>query len=184
MSKYEIELRGKLNKRQKDKLLKMLKEKGKFIRNYKRIHYCFTKAYKNALDLRIRITNNLPEFHLKIGQIQKANRKEIAIPFNKDKLAQSFEFLKLLGHDKGVKAIRNAQVYKYLGIEWAIVEVPNHSWYFEAEKLVRNKEDGKQAEKEIQKICQNLGLVTMAENETIDYIKTLDREANELFEIK
>ena len=90
MSKYEVELRGLLTENEKDKLLKILKEKGKFIKSYERAHYCFTKAYKNALDLRIRITNNSPEFHLKIGQIQKASRKEITIPFSNNSLEQAF----------------------------------------------------------------------------------------------
>lgn len=183
MTKYEIELRGKLSEKQKDELIKLLKEKGKFMRSYERTHWCFGLSYKKGIDLRIKITNNKPELSLKVGQLQESNRKEISIPIPKAKIDQAFDFLKFLGHDKGVKAIRNAQVYKYLGIEWAIVEVPNHSWYFEAEKLVRNKENGKRAEEQIKKTCQDMGLVVLSEKETVDYIKVLDCEANKSFKI-
>ncbi len=70
------------------------------------------------------------------------------------------------------------------GVEWAVVEVPKHSHYFEAEKMVNSKKEGKQAELTIRNVAKQLGLKIFTKNETIKYIKKLDKEANKIFKLK
>ena len=93
------------------------------------------------------------------------------------------EFLKFLGHREGLKAVRNASIYLYKGIEWAIVEVPGHSWYFEAEKLVDSKAAGKKALEEIETIAGEIGLKLFTKEELMAYIRQLDAEANKIFKL-
>ncbi len=183
MAKYEIEHRGRLSKKQKAELEAILKKNGKLIKKYERTQWIFGLSHKKTIDFRIKQTNGENEFSLKVGRLNDSNRKEISIPFGEDKLEESFEFAKYMGHSEGLIAIRNASIYLYKGVEWAIVEVPSHSYYFEAEKLVENKKDGKKALTEIEKIASELGLKIFTPEETLAYIRLLDKEANEEFKL-
>lgn len=183
MAKFEIELRGILTNNERQTLERFLVKNGKLIKEYKRTQWCFGLSHEKKIDLRIKETNKNYEFSLKVGKLGNSNRKEISIPFPADKSEQAFEFLKFLGHREGVKAIRNAKIYSYKDIEWAIVEVPNHSFYFEAEKLVFNKSQGKKAEEEIKKVAKELDLTIATPKETVEYIKILDKEANKIFRL-
>lgn len=183
MSKFEIELRGRLTPTEKNKLANFLSKNGKLIKQYKRTQWIFRLSHNKIIDLRIKQTNGENEFSLKVGKLGNPNRKEISIPFDKDKLKDSFDFLKFLGHREGLKAVRNADIYQYEGIEWAIVEVPNHSNYFEAEKLVGSKKEGKEAKEEIVKVAEGLGLKVFSPKETVEYIRVLDDEVNKKFKL-
>ena len=183
MSNFEIEIRGLLNPSQKKKLESFLAKNGKLVKKYKRIQWIFGLSHYKKIDLRIKNTNGNFEFSLKTGAAHKFNRKEISIPFPKEEAEQALEFLKYLGHNEGLLAYRNANIYEYDGIEWAVVEVPNHSFYFEAEKLVKTKEAGEKAEKEIREVVKKLGLGVLTPKQTIDYIKKLDKEANKYFKL-
>jgi predicted adenylyl cyclase CyaB len=183
MAKFEIELRGTLEPEQKDALEKFLSKNGKLVKEYKRTQWCFGLSHEKKIDLRIKDTDGECIFSLKVGKLGNRNRKELSIPFPKEKFNQAFEFLKFLGHREGVKAIRNAKVYEYKDIEWAIVEVPNHSFYFEAEKLAENKGDGKKAEEDIKKVASELNLKLATPKETVEYIKILDKESNKIFRL-
>lgn len=183
MSQFEIELRGLLTLSQRKKLENFLIKNGKIIKKYERTQWCFRASHKDKIDLRIKTTNGESEFSLKVGSLEKTNRQEISIPIAKNKIKQSFEFLKYLGYRKGIIAVRKAKIYKYKGVEWAIVEVPGHSYYFEAEKLVKKKSDGKFAEMEINKVACEMGLKILSAKELLEYIKILDTEANKSFKI-
>ncbi len=183
MSKFEVELRGKLTPEKKTKLVKFLMKNGKLVKSYKRTQWIFGLSHSKKIDLRIKQTNGKNEFSLKVGKLNNSNRKEISIPFDKDKLKESIDFLKYLGYREGLRAIRNADIYEYRRIEWAIVEVPGHSNYFEAEKLVGSKKEGKCAVKEIEKIALELGLKVFSPKETLEYISILDAEANKVFKL-
>ena len=181
MSQFEIEIRGPLTLEQKNKLEKFLSENGKIVKEYERSQWIFGLSLKKRIDLRIKVTNGVHEFVLKVGKLGSSNRKEISIPFPEEKLDQSLEFLKHLGKREGVTAVRNAKIYQYKDIEWAVVEVPGHSYYFEAEKLVDAKSEGKKAQEEMEKVANKLGLKVLSPAETIEYIGILDKEANKRF---
>jgi len=183
MSKFEVELRGLLNQDQKKKLELFLKKNGKFIRSYNRMQWIFGLSHRKKIDVRVKNTNGEYEFSLKTGAAHHFNRKEISIPFPAEKSEQALEFLKYLGKKEGVTAVRNASIYLYEGIEWAIVEVPKHSYYFEAEKMAENEKMGEKAKKEIKEVTKTLGLSILNSRQTIDYIKKLDEEANKKFRL-
>lgn len=183
MANYEIELRGLLSSDQRKKLEKFLFKNGKLIKKYKRTQWIFGLSHLKKIDLRIKETNQNYEFSLKVGALGKKSRREISIPFPKDKADEALDFLKFLGRKEGLIAKRNASIFEYEKIEWAIVEVPGHSCYFEAEKLVSNEKDAKFAIEEIKKVAGSLGLKLFNAKETIEYIKKLDKEANKPFKL-
>jgi len=183
MAKFEIEHRGLLHEKQRKQLVQFMEINGKLVKKYERSQWIFGLSHDKKIDLRIKETNGNKEFSLKVGKLDNSNRKEISIPFSESTVKEAMEFLKYLGHREGLKAIRNASIYQYKDIEWAIVEVPDHSWYFEAEKLVDSKAAGKQALEEIESIAEELGLKIFSPKETLAYIKTLDEEANKIFKL-
>ena len=183
MSKFEIEIRGPLTLEQKKNLESFLSKNGELVKEYERSQWIFGLSLKKRIDLRIKITNGEHEFVLKVGKLGSSNRKEISIPFPKDKIDQSLEFLKHLGKKEGVTAVRIAKIYKYQDIEWAIVEVPGHSYYFEAEQLVDAKSEGKKAKEDMEKSAKELSLKVLTPAETIEYISILDKEANKKFKL-
>ena len=184
MSKFEIELRGLLDAKQKTKLENFLSKHGKLIKKYKREHWIFGLSHSKTIDLRIKKTNGKYEFSLKVGKLANANRKEISIPIPEDKADHALEFLKFLGYREGLKAVRIGSVYQYKGVEWAVVEVPKHSFYFEAEKMVSGKKEGREAELAIRNVAESLRLKIFTKRETLKYIKRLDEEANKIFKLK
>jgi len=181
MANYEIELRGILTDAKKAKLEKLFSNHGKKIKEYERTHWVLKESWEKGLDLRVKKTNGLLEFSLKIGNPSKANRKEISLELPNNKFQEVKDFMSHLGYSKGIKAIRNAQIYEYKGVEWAIVEVPNYGYYFEAEKIAKNKKEHDKMENEIKKIAESLGLKVLSPKETMAYIAKLDREANKPF---
>jgi predicted adenylyl cyclase CyaB len=183
MANFEIELRGLLNKEQLNKLNSFLKKNGKLIKEYKRTQWMFGLSRAKKIDLRIKETNQNYEFSLKVGRLGSSSRREISIPFPKEKADEALDFLKFLGKKEGLTAKRNALIYEYEGIEWALVEVPKHSYYFEAEKLVSSKEESLTAKREISKIVSDLGLKLFKSKEYLEYLKSLDEEANERFSL-
>lgn len=181
MSKYEIEFRGLLPKKTKNKLEKFLARYGKKIKSYKRIHWVYKKSWDQGLDLRLKKTNGTLEISLKVGNPGKSHRREISLPLPHSNLSDVLEFMKHLGYDEGFKAWRNANIYQYKNIEWAIVEVPNHSAYFEAEILADTKKEARKAEEVITQVTKELGLRIYGAEETMAYIAKLDKEANKYF---
>ncbi len=183
MSTYEVELRGLLDTKQKNALKNFLAKNGKLVKKYTRKQWIFGTSHRRKIDVQIKETNGEYIFSLKTGAVHHSNRKEISIPFPKEKAEQALDFLKLLGKKAGVIAIRKALVYMYGGIEWAIVEVPKHSFYFEAEKIAKTKAAGEKAKEEIRKTVERLGLNLLNGKETIEYIQKLDKEANVEFKL-
>lgn len=183
MKTFEVELRGPLTPTTKKKLLKFLDSHGKKVKEYKRTQWIFGLSHQKKIDFRIKQTNGECEFSLKAGKLSDTNRHEISIPFVKDRLQQALDLAKYLGRNEGLIAKRNASIYSYKGIEWAVVDVPGHSSYFEAEKLVKNKDAAGKAEKEIRRVAEELGLNIFADKELMGYIRKLDKEANKKFKL-
>lgn len=180
---YEIELRGLLNNNQKKKLLEFLNSKGKKVKQYERTQWIFDKSHDKKIDFRIKQTNGETEFSLKVGKLSDSNRREISIPFPKESLSEAMDFAKTMGYRDGLIAKRNAKIYYYKGVEWAVVDVPSHSSYFEAEIIANTKAKGKSAEKNIRQVADELNLEIFTKEKLMKYIKKLDTEANREFKL-
>lgn len=185
----EIELRGSLSEKEYIRLENFLKQKGSFKLNKERILIDYSTFIPSeglegrTNDIRLRVTNKIPEIVVKIGKFGGAeNRKEISVLGNQgdfDKLVQVFA---VLGLKKGMLCVRKSRVYMYKKIEFTLVQVPGHSFYFEAEKLISPEEDKEKAQEEIKRVCRELELELFDDKDLFAYIKKLNEEANEIFD--
>lgn len=190
MSKnIEIEQRGPLSQEQLASVKKLFSEKGTFVEKKDRVLIDYStfipgeEIAGRTRDIRIRCTNGIPEIVIKLGAWGGAEaRKELSFkgaPGNFDTLAQIFGALNLR---KGILCVRKSEVYTYKGIEFALVEVPNHSMYFEAEILAESEATKDAAIAEIGSVCAELGLSIYSQADYFAYIDRLNKESNEVFE--
>jgi predicted adenylyl cyclase CyaB len=183
----EIEIRGPLTAKDYSKLVKFFQKNGRFVTKKERIliDYSTEGLEDRTRDIRLRVTNKVPEIVVKLGKMGgNEARKELSV------LAQFGDFDKLvqifaaLGLTKGVLCLRKSQVFMYREIEFTLVEVPDHSYYFEAEKLIAADEDKDAAQKEISGVCRDLGLNLFDNEGLFAYIEKLNKEANEIFDFE
>jgi len=184
----EVELRGSISEEKFLEMEKVFQDEGEFRKEYKRIFIDYStflpgEGIKNRQrDIRLRVTNGVPEIIVKTGKFGGSeHRKELSVlakPGEFDKLVEIFA---ALGFTKGVLCVRNGKVYNYKNIEFTLIEVPGYSYYFEAEKLIRDMAGRQKAKAEIKKACQELGLKLFSDNDLYEYIDTLNREVNEIF---
>ena len=141
--------------------------------------------FRGSREFQNRVTNGTPELVVKIGSWGGTEqRKELSVftkPGEFDKLTEIFA---ALGYKKGMLCMRKSKVYEYQEIEFALVEVPGHSYYYEAEKMASGEEDANKIIKEIKGVCADLELTVFDRREFFDYVHQLNKEANEVFEYK
>lgn len=181
----EVEIRGPLTKDEFDKLDTFLQKEGVFKQKKERVLIDYSSGMENRTkDIRIRETNGVPEIVLKLGSWGGTeSREEISIKTESGKFESLVKVFGELGYEKGVLCVRNSMVYDYKGIEFALVEVPNHSFFFEAE-IVSTPEGAEEAEKNIKQICDELNLKVFSKDDFFEYINTLNKEANIDFDYK
>ncbi len=183
----EIEIRGPLTKENFDSLVDLFEREGKKIAEKDRVLIDYSTfleggVEKRKKDIRLRVTNGNPEIVLKIGEWGGAeNRKELSV-FTKSDFDTLVEMFGELGFVKGMLCVRKSKVYEYQGIEFSLVEVPGHSYYYEAEKMTLLSDNHAKITEEIQAVCKKLGLEIFNQKQFFDYINRLNKEANEIFD--
>ena len=188
----EVEIRGLITNEQYYDLGKFLSENGKFLHAKERVAICYPDPETGSLveecktDIRVRTTNGIPEIIIKQGEWGNSNesRRELSLIGQKGEFDKMVIMLSALGHKKGVLVIRKGAVYEYKGIEFSLVEVPSHSYYFEAEIMVENKAEQEAAIKKISEVCEELGLKQLSQEDFFAYINRLNAEANEIFDFE
>ena len=184
----EVEVRGPLTKEKFDDLVKLFAtqnikagEKDRILIDYSTFLEGGVENRKK--DIRLRVTNGVPEIIVKIGAWGGTeHRKELSAftkPGEFDNLVQIFD---ALGFHKGVLCVRKSKIYEYKDIEFALVEVPGHSYYYEAEKMADEKTDAEAVIEEIETVCQELKLEVFDKKQFFEYIDKLNKEANEIFD--
>ncbi len=188
----EVELRGPLDEMSHEKLLKYLEINGKLVDKQSR----FLVDYSTFLegigerksDIRVRVTNGQAELIVKKGKFGGHSREEASVFVKGNDLKRALFFMFLLGYKKGVAADRGIVRYEIDGIEIAIQDVricgkPGkiHSRFFEAE-IMADSDSENEAKKKIKEFLSGRGLKIFEENDWYDYVKTLNKEANGVFE--
>lgn len=181
----EVEIRGPLTKDEFDKLNTFLLNNGSFKGKKERVLIDYSSGMENRTkDIRIRETNGVPEIVLKLGSWGGTeSREEILIKTESNKFESLVKVFGELGFEKGVLCVRNSLVYDYKGIEFALVEVPNHSIFFEAE-IVSTQADSEEAERSIKQVCDKLNLKVFTKDDFFEYVNKLNKEANINFDYK
>jgi hypothetical protein len=179
--KIEIEFRGPLTKNEFKKLLNFLKREAEFVKRMERKTFVFFNKDK-TLDLKVRITDGVPEIVLKKGFAGARRREEIIIPLKTDSTEEAVKIFSLLGHNKGIIAIRDNYIFNYKNIEFALVKCPNNYCFYEAELI--NSKVIKNPEKHIKEVLKSLDLKVWSEKEVYDFMMYCKKNIDEHFEYK
>lgn len=184
----EIEIRGPLSKRRFYDLVHFFDKEGKKITEKNRVLIDYSTFLEGGVenrkkDIRLRVTNGVPEIIVKIGEWGGTDqRKELSVLTNPNSFDALVEIFGELGFTKGMLCVRKSKVYEYKRVEFALVEVPNHSFYYEAEKMAHENESAEQITEEIKQVCLDLQLEMFDQKTFFEYIGKLNKEANEVFD--
>lgn len=188
MSKLtEVELRGIVNTSEIEILKTKLDELGRLKETKNRVLIDYTTFLAGetiedrTTDIRIRNTNGVSEIIVKTGKWGGSDvRNEYKVQTN-DSFDSLVQVMSLLGYKKGMLCIRSSKVYQVNEVEMAIVEVPGHSHYFEAEIETEEETEPEELKEKILAITSNLGLKVFSDEEFYSYIKELNENANIIF---
>lgn len=186
----EVEIRGRIADEKFNELVDYFRKNAKFKQEKNRVLIDYSTFLPNEgvedrqRDIRLRITNGVPEIVVKFGVWGAQEvRKELSVlaqPGDFEKLVQIFA---AMGFVKGMMCVRKSQIFDYKDIEFALVEVPGHSHYFEAEIMAHSGEDADRVRATIRGVCQELGMtIFQTDREFFDYINILNKEANKVFD--
>jgi len=176
----EVEIRGPLTKSEYFRLERYLKKNGRFIQKKDRVLIDYSlfipsegmESRKN--DIRLRVTNKIPEIVVKTGKMGGSDeREEVSVLARKNNFDNLVKIFAILGLKKGMLCIRRGSI-----------EVPNHSFYFEVEKLIRKNEDKDKVKQELLDVCRQLNLKIFSDKSLYSYLRRLNHEANEVFNFK
>lgn len=192
--KVEIEHRGILTNEKFKQLNKFFQTKGKFLGKKKRfsvIYFLTNKKIKKIeelknekIDLRIRITNKKTELVMKYGKWGATEaRREFLFLIKSEQFDQMIEFLKILGFYQGVLNATETYLYKYRGIDFALVKVPSWGYYFEAE-IMGEKRQIKKLNEKILTESKKLGLEIFTNNALCQLLDQLNNRKGFRFNFK
>jgi len=186
---YEIELRGRLSDSKYRSIKKFLDKNGKFKEEKIRTFYDFSTFIPGeglrgrTKDFRIRETNGQPEVILKLGAWQGSDRREeLSVITAKGSTETLLKIFGEMGFKKAMKGTRHTLAYDYKDIEIALVEVPDHSYYFEAEIVAPADSDHEEVYTRIKTELDELGLELFTEEGFHEYIDLLNAESNVVYE--
>lgn len=183
----EVELRGLLSSDEYNNLKAFFDENAQKKEEKDRILIDYSTFLPGGVeerkkDIRLRVTNGIPEIIIKLGEWGGSEqRKELSVKTAPGTFDLLTEIFAALGYNKGVLAVRKSHVYEYKDTEFALVEVPGHSYYFEAEKMAHAGEDTEELIQEINTICAELDLTVFTKEDFFAYIQKLNQEANGIF---
>lgn len=186
----EIEVRGPLTAETYANLKSFLDQNATKVATKNRILIDYSSFLPGEMkdrkkDIRLRITNGVPEIMVKIGGWGAVDqRKELSVTTEAGTFDTLVEIFAALGYERGVLCDRRTEAYDYKGVEFALVEVPGHSYFYEAEKMAHSGQDMEVLTNEITSVCTELNLSTFTSEEFFTYVETLNKEANEVFDFQ
>jgi predicted adenylyl cyclase CyaB len=188
---FEIELRGRITDEKFLSIKDFLEKNAQLKAEKNRVFYDYSTFIPGeglrgrTKDFRVRETNGQPEVILKLGNWQGSDRREeISVLTEKNSTEKLLKIFGEMGFVKAIKGVRHTLAYDYKDIEIALVEVPGHSYYFEAEIVAPADSNHDIVHHQIKDILNELGLETFTENGFHDYIDQLNAETNEVYEYK
>ncbi|MDP1693953.1 MAG: CYTH domain-containing protein [Candidatus Woesearchaeota archaeon] len=189
---YEVEVRGKTPGKFATLLTKFHKiatfvgEKDRFSLIY--FNHGLVKDVREIkdekIDLRLRITNKQAELVLKYGAWGGSDsREEHSLPIPNEKFAETVLILQRLGWTNGVAFATKTYVFKYKNIEFALVQ-NKYINYFEAERMITNKENIDKERAIILAICRSLGLEPFSDEAFMDSLNIINNNPENQFDFR
>ncbi|MEA3248583.1 MAG: hypothetical protein U9Q73_02645 [Nanoarchaeota archaeon] len=190
--RIEVEIRGKID--DFEDTLKRFQGKANFIEEKDRISFIYFREGKDPedvdsiredpVDLKLRVTNKSAEMVMKYGRWGvEESRKEFLFPFELEKFGSALEFFKHLNWSRGVLMDTKTYLFEYKGVEFALVK-SGETVYFEAEILVNNPNEVKDAIEKIKKICIEVNLEIFEEGEFIEMMNNLNKRKDRIFDMQ
>lgn len=183
----EVEVRGRLDVEEYEKLKEFLSKNGEFLGHKKREMYLLRghpghshDPLAREMDVRLRNTDGECEimFKRKAGN-KNIGREEISLKLKDKNLEVAKLAVKALGYGTAIKMHRVMDIYEYDSIRWQVVKTPKDYFYFEAELETENENEVDEMHAAIAKKARSLGLNVLTPEETRDFLYLLDREVNE-----
>jgi adenylate cyclase class IV len=188
---FEIEVRGPLSEEQYRALAEQLQAEGEFVKKKERILIDYStflpgeEMESRRRDIRLRATSGQPEIVVKLGGWGgNEQREEISVLTHEGTFDNLVKIFNAMGYSKGMLCVRNSLVYNYKGVEFALVEIPGHSYTYEAERVVATEAEKAAAMADVQAVCAELGLSRYSDDEFFAFVKKLNAEANEVFDFE
>lgn len=184
----EIEMRGLLHENEIIALRERLLKIGVLKTSKRRVLVDYSTflpeqgVAERTIDIRIRNTNGKSEIIIKTGKWGGADARQEHIVTTDTSFDELANVMCLLGYKKGVLCVRNSEIFQVGEIEFALVEVPSHSYYFEAEIEVTDSTivAGKRAL--LINFLTELSLEVFTDQQFYDYIERLNTEANTVYQ--
>jgi adenylate cyclase class IV len=145
----EIEIRGKINKEEFEKLSVFLAKNAKFVDEYDRLTVDVSPGFdpktrnwdqinkKNnnkQIDLRIKKSGNKEKIAVKVGHYSSKNREEFEIALKEGEFVDALRLFEALGFNSGMIYSWKSSIYNYKNFEIKINEYPSgyRDWEIES----------------------------------------------------
>lgn len=179
---FEVEKRGLFTKSKYNRLLKFMKTNATFIKQKKRFQLVYLKKMNfkadptNPVDLRVRITNGEGKLVLKYGNWHTGeSRAEYEVDFPIEEIEEVLNIFKILDKKWGTSVFSDTQLFRFKGIEVAIVHTHKDIYYWELELLVKKKSEIKKAESRIEKLITEFSLKPLSSKGMQKYVNDLNK---------
>lgn len=186
----EIEIRGKINKVEFEKLNTFLTKNAKLVDEYDRLtvdvspgfdpetrnwDQINTKADNNQIDLRIKKSGKNEKITVKLGHYASKSRQEFEIELKEGELIDALRLFEALGFKTGMIYEWKSRIYEYEDFEIKISEYPGEHRDWEIESL--------NPEKDPDVLAKKLFLKPFTEEEFRKYIDWKNNNLHDLFSL-
>lgn len=180
----EVEIRGKVNKEEFEKLHAFLTKKAKFVDEYDRLTIDISpgfdiesKSWKNPsqIDLRLKKSGKAEKISVKIGHYASKKRDEFEIDIKDGELIDALKLFEALGFKTGMIYKWKSKIYEYQGFEIKISEYPDEYRDWEIESL--------DPEKDPDDLAKALSLKPFTEEEFQKYIDWKNNILHDLYSL-
>jgi len=144
----EIEIRGKVNRKEFEKLNAFLTKNAKLVDEYNRLTVDVSPGFNpktrtwdqinkkldnTQIDLRIKKSGNTEKISVKVGYYASKKRDEFEVNIKEGEIINSLKLFEALGYKTGMIYDWNSKLYKYKGYEIKITEYENGYMEWEIE---------------------------------------------------
>lgn len=178
MPKYEVEIRGHLNKHQFKKLKSFLDKNAKVGQKQNQVaifmdgehNKNFGSIKDSKMRLALQINEGQSKLKVKLGHVSLTGRREIQLNLGKTPSSEIFAFLETFGFSKGAVRPVYRQDYYYQGIEIALKNKCIFGDHFELETSVNQKSELKNSKKKLLDFANKFNLDVLTEKEYLTII--------------
>jgi len=181
----EIEIRGKVNKDEFEKLVSFLAKKAELVDEYNRLAVDISpgfdldsKTWKNPsqIDLRLKKSGKAEKISVKVGHYASKKREEFEIDIKEGELTDALRLFEALGFKTGMVYQWKSRIYKYKDFEIKINEYPKEYYDWEIESL--------NSESDPDELANELSLHPFTEDEFQKEIEWKNNNLHDLYSLE